>query len=518
MAKKLTDDELDDDELSDDELSALEREWELPDDDDEPVLDDAPASNGQVDPPVNGHPDDLRLPQNRTDVANAGRLAVLHGDDLRWCDPWNKWLGWDGRRWAQDAERCVDAMAKDVAATVWEQTGTLLPDVDYATAKELTAFARMTASSKGIGALLSLTRSEPGIPILPDKLDSAPWLLNVANGTVDLRSGKLRPHDRADMLTKLCPLEYDAGAECPHWLAMLETVMGGHADLITFLQRAVGYSLTGNVSEQILLLLWGTGSNGKSTLLNALLETLGSDYAMQAPAALLMAKRGEHHPTELCDLHGKRLVVANETEDGARLAESLVKQLTGGESIRARRMREDHWQFSPTHKIWLAGNHKPQIRGTDHAIWRRVKLVPFTVTIPDADQDKALPDKLRAERAGILAWAVRGCQEWRQHGLGEPEAVRAATQSYRDEQDVLGAFILEATLEASACRVRASELYAAYVGWCQRTGEHAVTQRRFGQGMTERGFQRYTNNGPWYRGVGLIEARTDGTDGTDPDS
>jgi len=287
--------------------------------------------------------------------------------------------------------------------------------------------------------------------------------------------------------------------------------MDGHADLITFLQRAVGYSLTGSVAEQVLFLLWGTGANGKSTFVNAVLDVLGNDYAMQAPDGLLTVKKGDAHPTERADLFGKRFVSSIEIEDGARLAESMVKQLTGGDSIRARRMREDHWQFTPTHKLWMAANHKPTIRGTDHAIWRRVKLVPFVVTIADADQDKGLGEKLKGERAGILAWSVRGCLDWQKNGLGNPDAVRQATAEYRGEMDVIGAFVAECCIENDRFTAKASTVYAAYSKWCQANGEYAVNQRRFGLAITERGIERYTNNGIWYRGLGLDAEGTEGS-------
>jgi putative DNA primase/helicase len=456
---------------------------------------------------------DLRPASARTDSANASRLAAIHGNDLRWCDPWGKWLAWDGRRWALDAERRVDAMAKGVAQALWKQTAELLPEVDFPTARELTSFARGTAGARGIANMLALARSEPEIPILPAKLDGDPWALNVQNGTLDLQTGKLRPHDRTDLLTKLCPTAFDPDAKCPNWEQMLSVIMANSADLITFLQRALGYSLTGSVAEQSLFLLWGKGSNGKSTFINAVLDVIGTDYAMQAPDGLLMVKRGDSHPTERADLFGKRFVSSVEVEDGARLAESLVKQLTGGDSVRARRMREDHWQFTPTHKLWMAANHKPTIRGTDHGIWRRVKLLPFVVTIADVDQDKDLPEKLKAERPGILAWAVRGCLDWQQRGLPEPPEVKAATAEYRAEMDVIGAFVAECCVESERFGAKAGDVYAAYGKWCQVNGEYAVNQRRFGLAMSERGVERYKNNGTWYRGLGLV---TEGTEPSEP--
>jgi putative DNA primase/helicase len=445
---------------------------------------------------------DLKDASARTDVANAKRFSAMFRRDVRWCEPWGKWLVWDGARWSGDAERRIDTMAKRVADQVWKETAKLLPKVDFATGKELTAFARSTASARGISNMLALAKSEPGVPLLPKMLDTDPWAFNCANGTLNLRTGELRPHDRGDLLTKICPVEYDATATCPNWLAMLDGILG--PELTGYIQRATGYSLTGSVQEQCLFICYGMGSNGKSTFLNAMLETFGKDYSMQAADGLLMAKGGETHPTERADLFGRRFVSSVEVEDGKRFAESLVKQLTGGDVIRARRMREDFWEYVPTHKLWMGVNHKPVIRGTDHGIWRRMKLIPFIVTIADEDQDKDLLRKLLAERVGILAWAVRGCLQWQQSGLGEPPAITEATAEYRNEMDVVRAFLADCCVTTGYHSTRAAVIYAAYQNWCKANGEFAVNQRRFGIAMTERGFERYTNNGTFYRGIQLL--------------
>jgi putative DNA primase/helicase len=228
---------------------------------------------------------------------------------------------------------------------------------------------------------------------------------------------------------------------------------------------------------------------------------------MQAAPDLLVAKKGSH-PTELADLFGMRLVASIEVEDGSRLAESLVKQLTGGDRVKARRMRQDFWEFEPTHKVLMACNHKPQVRGTDNAIWRRIRLVPFTETIPPAEQDKQLPEKLRAEASGILAWAVEGCLEWRREGLQEPEEVRRATAGYRSEMDVLGAFLRDCCELGAEHNIAVKDLYGAYKFWCEENGERPETQRRFGSRLTERGgFERYrggVDGGHRWRGVRLL--------------
>jgi len=450
-----------------------------------------------------------------TEVMNARRFAARFGAEVRYCESWGKWLTWDHKRWKTDDCRAVDALGKEIGKRLFLEYEKLAPKFDPETAEDkavlkmMSSWCRVSNGDHGLRAMLALARSEPVIPVVPAQLDRDPWLFNVVNGTIDLRTGKLRPHERAEYITKLAPVEFQEGADCKRWCAFLNTVLPD-ADLRAFVRRLVGYCLTGSTQEHVLPFLYGVGANGKSTFLNTVLALLGTDYAIKAPTDLLLAKKNESHPTELADLFGKRFVACIEAEDGRRLAESLVKELTGGDRIRARRMREDFWEFQATHKIWLAANHKPQVRGTDHGIWRRIKLIPFTVIIPDDKQDKELPGKLLTERSGILNWALIGCQEWQQAGLGEPSAVKAATAEYRNEMDVLGDFIAQRCTVADGCEVGTSELYEAYKAWAESAGERQIAQKRFSQQLAERGFQsdRYTS-GPkkgrnLWRGIGLV--------------
>jgi putative DNA primase/helicase len=283
-------------------------------------------------------------------------------------------------------------------------------------------------------------------------------------------------------------------------------------ELRRFFKKLCGYALTGDVSEHVLPVLYGTGANGKSTILNALLAAVG-DYGMQAVPDLLVAKKGSH-PTEVADLFGMRFVASIEVEDGRRLAESLVKQLTGGDKVRARRMRENFWQFDPTHKVFMAVNHKPEVRGTDTAIWRRLRLIPFTETIPPAEQDKKLPQKLEAELPGILAWAVEGCLEWRREGLQAPDEVRRATGQYRSEMDVIGAFLQDECEIGKGFRVPFTALYSRYEQWCEDGGERAETRRKFNARLKERGGFEARRSGPgganeWH-GLRLLKKQTSG--------
>lgn len=442
-----------------------------------------------------------------TDVANARRLVERHGQDLRYCDPWRKWLVWDGSCWKEDDTREVLRRAKEMIRAMYAEAERLADRDRQALVKHALQTER---NVNRIRAALELAKD--GVPILPREMDNDAWLLNVANGTIDLRTGEIREHKRGDYITRMSPVAFEPGAACELWTSFLHRIFAGKAELIAFVQRLFGYCLTGDVREQLLIVFHGTGANGKSTLLNLVLLAL-ADYAMKATPELMLLKAIDSHPTERADLFGRRLVVAMETDEGRRLAESLVKELTGGDPIRARRMREDHWQFMPSHKLILCTNHRPVVKGTDHAIWRRIRLVPFDVVIPDAEQDKTLADKLRAELPGILAWCVRGCLDWQRDGLGLPEEVKAATAAYRDEQDVLGAFLAECCARGPHYRIKAGAIYGGYRDWCKRTGETEVKQRTFGMAMTERGFERQDNNGIWYVGLDLRSELKDGGNG-----
>ena len=435
-----------------------------------------------------------------TDTGNAERLADRHGANLRYCYPWGKWLVYDGTRWRVDDRGAVVRLAKDTARSIFEEAKEAATDE---AAKRLGKWASSSLSEGKLKSMIGLAQSEPGIPVLPEELDAPTDLLNVLNGTIDLRTGELREHHREDLITKIAPVEYDPEATAPVWAATLERTLPSE-DVRQFFKKLCGYALSGDVSEHVLPVLYGTGANGKSTVLNGLLEAAG-EYGMQAAPDLLIAKRGGH-PTEIADLFGMRVVASIEVEDGRRLAEALVKNLTGGDKIRARRMRQDNWQFDPTHTVFMAVNHKPIIKGTDAGIWRRIRLIPFTETIPPADQDKQLPAKLRDELPGILTWAVEGCLEWRREELQAPEEVREATAGYRSEMDVIGDFLADKCYRGERLEVAKDELYKAYLAWCEEEGERSDTKRKFGMLLKDRGIEDGRNSDRSKRiwqGIGL---------------
>jgi len=434
---------------------------------------------------------------NLTDLGNSERFVSDHGEDVRYCYPWATWLVWTGARWEKDDAGRAHRLAKETVRGIYQEAAEA---GDEDRRKALAKHAARSESADKIRAMLELARSE--IPVAPDELDADPMLLNTKNGTIDLRTGELCEHRREDLITKLAPAEYRPDAEAPAWGAFLERVLPDE-ELRGFVRRAAGYSASGDTSEQCLFINHGVGANGKSTFHEAAAAALG-DYAMRAPTDMLLARRSGAVPNDVARLKGARFVTAAETEDGRRLAESLVKDLTGQDTITARFMRAEFFDFKPTHKLHLSTNHKPEIRGTDAAIWRRIRLVPWTVTIPPTEQDKKLSEKLRGELAGVLAWIVRGCVEWRHEGLKAPDAVRKATGAYRSEMDVIGAFMEDCCVLRPDASALATPLYVAYKEWCEESGEPIEKQRRFGMRLTERGLRREKVGGvyKWY-GIGL---------------
>ena len=449
----------------------------------------------------------LLEPQNRTDDEAGRRFAREHGEVVRYVAAWNKWLVWDGRRWAVDDCQAIQAIAKLTNDAVWGEVLQLVADqrITQQDAAAARSWGKYVSSVNGTEHMLSKASSEPGIVCRHGELDRGPWLLNVENGTIDLRTGQLRPHSKADLITKLAPVTFDANADCPKWRAFVDEIMSRNVVLVGYLRKLVGYWLTGIVRDHILPLFIGTGANGKSVFLNTVQSLIGADYCMKAPADFLLAKKNATHPTELADLFGKRLVSCIEIESGRRLAESLVKELTGGDPIRARRMREDFWQFDPTHKVVLAANHRPVVRGRDNGVWRRLRVVPFDIVIPAEKQNKKLTEELQSELPGILNWALLGCLEWQAEGLGEPAEVMAATADYKGENDLIGAFITDMCVTMPSISVAAGQLFAAYQQWCSGNGHLADNSTTFGRDLTERGFDvKPTKKGKVRCGIGLM--------------
>jgi putative DNA primase/helicase len=452
-------------------------------------------------PPMADRSAKSRLKRPRTDLGNAERLIDRYGRNLRYCHPWDRWLAWDGKRWAVDDTARVTRAAFRTVRSIYAEASR---EADDEKRKGIAKWGRASEGATRIREMIRLAAALDGIPVVPDDLDANPWLLTVNNGTVDLTTGELREAAPADLLTKLAPVDYDPTAQAPTWERFLDEIMAGDRDMIAFLRRAVGYALTGDTREQVIFILFGSGANGKSTFLETLACLFG-DYASKTPTETLLTRRSGSIPNDVARLRGARLVTAIEAEEGQRLAESMVKQMTGGDTITARFLRQEWFEFQPEFKLFLATNHKPQIRGTDNAIWRRIRLIPFEVSFPDDLQDKELGRKLQAELPGILAWAVRGCLEWQAAGLGVPAKVVRATADYQSEMDALAVFIDDCCLVKPTAQAKVASLYSEYETWCSVNGERPLSKRSFGIRLGERGFtQGRTGQARYWRGIGLM--------------
>jgi putative DNA primase/helicase len=429
----------------------------------------------------------------------------LFGDRIRYVHTWGAWLVWDGTRWLKDETGEINRLARETVRAMYAEAA---ETDDSGTRKALARWASTSESAGKLGAMVDLAQSEPGIAVHHTALDTKPWLLNCRNGTIDLRTGKLLEHNRDDLITKRVDVDYRPDAPAPLWAQFMGRITEGNNELATYMQRAAGYTLTGDVGEQCLFFCYGTGSNGKSTFVETLADLL-RNYWLKAPTEMLMVQRnGGNIPNDVARLPGARMVVAAEVTEGRRLDEAKIKDLTGGDTLVARFMKQEFFEFRPVFKLWMYGNHKPVIRGTDNGIWRRIRLVPFTATIPDSEKDPAFRSKLQRELPGILAWAVQGCLAWQREGLTPPEVVRQATDDYRAEQDTIGAFLDECCVIGPDMKAQATALYKAYVAWSEANNEHPIPQKQFGQRLDLRGFEsKRANNGFWRYGVGLLASR-----------
>jgi putative DNA primase/helicase len=445
-----------------------------------------------------GEDDGYSLPL--TDIGNAERLARRARGTVLYVYSWKEFLAYDGKRFKTGAEAIVDRHAKDVARELLERAKEALAKTDALenadpakkAAKALWTWAKYTSSRAGLSAMKELLKSEPGIEAYPEDMDSDNYLFNCQNGTLDLRTRELRPHDPADKITKISGANYRPLSMCPHFERFLERIVPDDG-VRYYLQRLFGYALGGHVAEHILAVLHGTGNNGKTTLMNAVSKVFG-EYAIQAAPELLIAKKGSH-PTELADLYHTRFVASVEIEGGQRLDEARVKAITGNDPIRARKMRQDFWQFDPTHTTVMAVNHRPLVRGSDVGTWRRLKLVPLTETISDNERDKHLDQKLSGEADGILTWLVEGYMAWTgPDGLDVPEVVRIATEDYKSEMDSVGAF-LDETFIFGRHFVSFDDLYIAWQVWAKRNGEFAMSGKALGQELKERGYESAKHRG-----------------------
>lgn len=439
-----------------------------------------------------------------TEYGHARRVVAAFGRQLRYIPLWKRWYRWDGRRWAEDitghAPRCAKAVAR---ALLREAAGI----EDESARKAAVQAARKFETARGVHGALDLAGTEPGVVLTPADLDADPWMLNVANGTLDLRNGELRPHDPSLHLTKLTGAAYRPDAPAPGFAAFLARVQPDPG-MRSYLARLLGQSLIGQVDEHLLPVFTGSGANGKSTLLETIQAAMG-DYAAPGDPSLLVDRGWDAHPTGVADLFSRRLVVIQETDKGRALAEGTVKRLTGGDQIKARRMREDFWSFTPSHQLVLVTNHKPEVRGDDEGIWRRLRIVPWPVKIPDEERDLSLGEKLRAhELDGVLTWLTRGLVEWRSTGLADPGDVTDATAAYRADSDALARFLDAECVVGPQFWVPSADLWAAWDAWCRATDSAPGRPNDFAASLRSRGMAsgRATHGVRKWTGLALTRA------------
>jgi putative DNA primase/helicase len=442
---------------------------------------------------------DLKDGQSTTDIGNARRFINQHGNDVRYCEGLG-WLAWNGKCWDQNLPE-VELKAQKTAKSLFSEVSGFRDSSDRS---EFFRFAQRSNNQRSLRDMLATAR--PSLRITPELLDSDLYLLPCSNGTLDLNTGALREHDRKDYITSFVSAPYDPHAECPEFDNFCRRIFEGDIGLIKYVQRAIGYSLTGSVDEQCFFIAYGTGANGKSTLMNIISDLLGETLAKITPVeTLLSTKQGGSIPNDLARLRGARFVVASEPEAEQKMAEGLLKTLTGGDKIAARFLNKEYFEFTPKFKLWLQTNFKPLFSGEDGALWRRVTLIPFRVTIPKAEQDLELLSKLKKELPGILRWAVEGCLEWQKEGLNPPDSVLQATSRFQSERDYLQQFLNDNTAADRGETVTKRELHQTFVTWCTENEHEPPTQAALGRKLKRLGYiDGRKNSDRYWKGLRLL--------------
>ena len=436
------------------------------------------------------------------DMGNAKRFIDMFGEDFRYNYTDKVFLYWDGCRWAADlsgaVERSADVSVEAMSAEAewYESSG------DEDAAKAFRKHIKASRSNKSKTNMLK--EVQHNMPVMPFQLDKHKMAFNVPNGTLSLKSGQLVPAKRDYFITKFSPVEFTDNADCPMWRRFLDDIFGGDRKLIRYIQKAVGYSMTGDTSEQCVFFLYGTGRNGKSTFLDVLREIFG-DYVSNIQPETIMVKNsmGNGINSDIARLKGARMVTTVEPNEGVRLNEGLIKQLTGDDAVTARKLYGNEFEFKPEFKLWMATNHKPIIRGTDDGIWRRIHMIPFTVQIPVDKVDRQLKSKLEREYPAILRWAVEGCLLWQREGLKQPRAVLDMTREYRREMDVISGFLDDRCEVGEGFSAKSSELYAAYSAWCEANTEFKMSNTKFSVEMEKRFKKEISRNGRFFIGLKL---------------
>jgi P4 family phage/plasmid primase-like protien len=422
---------------------------------------------------------DLRF----TDTGNASRFVKQHRGVAQYVAPWKSWVIWDGQKWNRNLKGGVSTLVEKTVASIDGEANLTTNRTERDQIKEWASQSNFLARMQ---AMEQISRGR--LPAMPEDFNRHPWLLNVENGTLDLKTQTLRPHGPADLLTTVSPVTYNPEAQCPHWMSLLKLAFRDKYETVAYLQRLVGYAIVGDVQEHILPILWGGGNNGKSTFVTTILEILGPDLAVQGEKDMMIAFKGDRNSTGLARLWGKRFVAANESGEYGHLDETIVKIATGGDRITARHLYQDLIEFPPTHTIFLVTNHRPVTSGTDRGLWRRLAMIGFEHEIPADVVDTDIRAKLRSEYPGILNWILHGTVEWMKKGLAMPHDVRVTTEEYKKEMDTLGQFIDDRCIVADNAKCLAGRLYDSYRHWAKHCGLSVMPINIFGRKLTDRGF------------------------------
>lgn len=454
--------------------------------------------------PVNGKNKPIVPAISLEDTFNAEQLVKNYGQNIRYCHPWRSWMIYDGKKWERDNVGHLMRLAKQTARGLYP----LAAEIEDDTLREnLLKHIRYSLKTAGKRAMIESAQSENFIPILPEEFDRDKDYFNCENGVIDLRTGELLPHKSEYFISKISQIHYNPNAQCPEWKNFLSKVMNGNDRMIRYLQHSVGYNLTGHTDERCIFINHGTGKNGKTIFIEIIARLLG-DYAIRTPTESLMSKKhGGGIPNDIARLNKIRFTYAAENEQGRKLNEALIKELSGGDTISARFMRGEFFDFEPEYKIWLSTNHKPIISGSDDAVWDRIKLIPWKVRISPNEQipKRELLGRLEKELSGILVWAVQGCLEWRKYGLQEPAEVTGATADYRGSQDALSAFINECCVVKASAKVTKSALTEKYRKWCFENGEDELNRIDFKTELEKRGFWDKKSGVHFWCGIGLLD-------------
>lgn len=440
------------------------------------------------------------------DTGNAQRFKDTYGEVVRYSYIRKNWYFYDGKIWVVDQEGKIKTLADKTIEKMKDEPVYVPADADPEEMEK--AFNKhVKAARSSRGKISMLKETEHLLPIKPEEFDADKRLFNVQNGYLDLPTGKLMPHDKSKFFTKVSNVEYTDKIDCPLWLDFLDTIFDHNQDLIDYMQRAVGYTLSGSTEEQIMFVLYGNGRNGKSVFLDIITEMFGNYSTNIQPQTIMVKQQSGGANSDIARLNGARLVTTTEPNEGSRLDEGLVKQLTGGDRVTARFLYGDEFDFEPELKLWMATNHKPVIRGTDDGIWRRMAIVPFTVQIPAEKVDKQLKNKLKRELTAILNWAVEGYQLWKLRGLDEPRVIVDQRREYQTEMDSIEAFIEECCVRSDDNAVQSKIIYQAYREWARDNGQYMMSSTKFGREMGNK-FSKVKSSGVIkYQGV-YLDAET----------